>query len=182
MEGWKPLTTLARQAAVPEASARRYAEAFAAFFRSRKVGKVKLYPPESVALLQAISDAYGQGQRTPEVKELLASRFGQVHEVVTTRQETVTSTPPAELASILQTFTATVERLALAVERQNELLEGLARTGEALPGEPPSNSRQEAQEGPEEGQWVVPAVPAPENASEGNPRRSWWKRFWKSTS
>ena len=180
MEGWKPLTTLARQAEVPEASARRYAETFSPYFRFRKVGKVRLYDPACVPLLRVISETYAKGSRTPEVEEALSSRFGQVHEVVTPRQETATSPPPADLAPILQAFTATVERLATAVERQNELLEGLARARVALPGESPLNSRQEAQEGPEEGQATEPAAAVPENASEGKSRPSWWKRLWRN--
>ena len=179
VEGWRPLTTLARQAEVPEASARRYAETFSLYFRSRKVGKARLYDPACVPLLRVISETYGQGSRTPEVEAVVAARFGQVHEVVTTHQDTAISTPPAELAPILQAFTATVERLATAVERQNELLEGLARAGVALPGESPSNSRQEAQEGTEEGQEVVSAMPDQESVENGPSRLSWWQRLWR---
>lgn len=178
MEGWKPLTTLARQAEVPEASARRYADTFSPYFRFRKVGKVRLYDPACVPLLRVISETYAQGSRTPEVEEVLSSRFGQIHEVVTPRQEVATSTPPAELATILQAFTATVERLATAIERQNELLEQLAREGGAWPGESPLDSLQEVLGGPEKGETVEPAGVAPENVSEGRSRPSWWKRLW----
>lgn len=177
MEGWKPLTTLARQAEVPEASARRYAETFSPYFRSRKVGKVRFYDPACMSLLRVISETYAQGSRTPEVEEVLSSRFGQVHEVVTPRQETTTSLPPAELAPILQAFTATVERLATAVERQNELLEQLARAGVARPGESPSNSFQEAPGDPEGAQATELAVSIPESVSKGQIRLSWWKRL-----
>lgn len=180
MEGWKPLTTLARQAEVPEASARRYAETFSPYFRSRKVGKVRLYDPACMPLLRVISETYAQGSRTPEVEEVLSLRFGQVHEVLTPRQETLTSPPPADLAPILQAFTATVERLATAVERQNELLEKLARAGVALPGESPFISPQEAPGGPEGTGAIEPAAATPESTSEGNPRPSWWKRLFGS--
>lgn len=176
MEGWKPLTTLARQAEVPEASARRYAETFSPYFRSRKVGKVRFYDPACMPLLRVISETYAQGSRTPEVEEVLSSRFGQVHEVVTPRQETTTSLPPADLAPILQAFTATVERLVTAVERQNELLEQLARAGGARPGESPPNSPQEAPGGPEGAQAEL-AVSIPESVSKGRIRLSWWKRL-----
>ena len=179
MEGWKPLTTLARQAEVPEASARRYAETFSPYFRSRKVGKARLYDPACTPLLRVISETYAQGSRTPEVEEVLSARFGQVHEVVTPRQETATSPPSADLAPILQAFTATVERLTTAVERQNELLEGLARVGVALPEKSPSISLQEAPGGPEGVQATELAVPIPESVSKGQIRLSWWKRlFW----
>lgn len=178
VEGWKPLTILARRAEVPEASARRYAETFSPYFRSRKVGKARLYDPACVPLLRVISETYAQGSRTPEVEEVLAVRFGQVHEVMTPRQETATSTPPLDLAPILQAFTATVDRLATAVERQNELLEQLAQTGVALLGESPSNSLQKAPGGSEGEGTVEPEGAAPEKASEGRSRRSWWKRIW----
>ena len=175
MEGWKPLTTLARQAEVPEASARRYAETFSPYFRSRKVGKARLYDPACTPLLRVISETYAQGSRTPEVEEVLSLRFGQVHEVLTPRQENLTSPPPADLAA----FTATVERLTTAVERQNELLEGLARVGVTLPEKFPSISLQEAPGGPEGVQAIEPAVSIPESVSEGQIRLSWWKRlFW----
>lgn len=179
MEGWKPLTTLARQAEVPEASARRYAETFSPYFRSRKVGKVRVYDPACIPLLRVISETYAQGSRTPEVEEVLSSRFGQVHEVVTPRQEAATKPPSADLAPILQAFTATVERLATAVERQNELLEGLTRAGGALPGEFPSISRQDAPGGPEEGQAIKPVLAVPENGLGSKSRPSWWKRLWR---
>lgn len=139
---------------------------------------MRLYDPACVPLLRVISETYAQGSRTPEVEEALSLRFGQVHEVVTPRQESATSPPPADLAPIFQAFTATVERLATAVERQNELLEGLARAGGALPGESPPVSRQKAPGWPEEGQGVVPAMPDSENVLEGNLRSSWWKKIW----
>lgn len=185
MEGWKPLTTLARQAKVPEASARRYAETFSPYFRFRKVGKARLYDPACVPLLRVISETYGQGSRTPEVEEVVAARFGQVHEVVTHRQELATATSPAELAPILQAFTVSLDRLALAqerqntlLERQNELLGKLALAGVALPGKTPSDSPQEAPGGTEEGGGVESGGAVPENASEGQNWPSWWKRLW----
>ncbi len=128
MEGWKPLATLAREADVPEASARRYAETFSIFFRSRRVGKAMLYAPEAVDVLRAVSNAFGEGRRRPEVQELLAARFGQLHEVepvrdevVATRQEPATPPSSADLAPAVQAFTVAVDRLASAMERQNEL-------------------------------------------------------------
>ena len=128
MEGWKPLATLAREADVPEASARRYAETFSAFFRSRRAGKAMLYDPDAVDVLRAISDAFGEGRRRPEVQELLAARFGQTHEVkpvrdevVATRQEPATPQVLADLAPTIQAFTVAVDRLASAMERQNEI-------------------------------------------------------------
>lgn len=128
MEGWKPLATLAREADVPEASARRYAETFSAFFRSRRAGKAMLYDPEAVDVLRAVSNAFGEGRRRPEVQELLAARFGQLHEVepvrddvVATRQEPATPTSSADLAPTIQAFTVAVDRLASALERQNEI-------------------------------------------------------------
>lgn len=128
MEGWKPLATLAREADVPEASARRYAETFSAFFRSRRAGKAMLYDPDAVDVLRAISDAFGEGRRRPEVQELLAARFGQTHEVkpvrdevVATRQEPPTPQVLADLAPTIQAFTVAVDRLASAMERQNEI-------------------------------------------------------------
>ena len=128
MEGWKPLATLAREANVPEASARRYAETFSTFFRSRRVGKAMLYDPEAVDVLRAVSNAFGEGRRRPEVQDLLASRFGQLHEVepvrdevVATRQEPATPQVLADLAPAVQAFTVAVDRLASALERQNEI-------------------------------------------------------------
>ena len=81
------------------------------------------------------------------------------------------------LVALEQQATA-MERQNALLERQNELLENLARTGVALPGEYPSDSRQEAQEGPEEGEAVEPEGATPENASEGRSRPSWWKRLF----
>jgi hypothetical protein len=128
VEGWKPLATLAREADVPEASARRYAETFSAFFRSRRIGKAMLYDPEAVDVLRAVSNAFGEGRRRPEVQELLAARFGQLHEVepvrdevVATRQEPTAPTSSADLAPAVQAFTVAVDRLASALERQNEI-------------------------------------------------------------
>ena len=122
MEGWKPLATLAREADVPEASARRYAETFSTFFRSRRVGKAMLYDPEAVDVLRAVSNAFGDGRRRPEVQELLAARFGQLHEVepvrddvVATRQEPTAPTSSADLAPTIQAFTVAVDRLASAM-------------------------------------------------------------------
>lgn len=137
-----------------------------------------LYDAACVPVLQLISQTYAQGSRTAEVEEALSAHFGQVHEVVTPRQEIATIPPLAELAPILQAFTVTIERLALAVERQNEFLENLTRGGVALPGESPQNSRQEAPGGPGEREAAEPEGAAPENASGGRSRPSWWRRLF----
>jgi len=176
VEGWKPLATLAREADVPEASARRYAETFSAFFRSRRAGKAMLYDPEAVDVLRAVSKAFGEGRRRPEVQELLAARFGQLHEVepvrdevVATRQEPATPTSPADLAPTIQAFTVAVDRLASALERQNEIQ---ARTLAAMETR---LAALEAARTPQE-------APRPEERPEGHAevKTAREKPFWRS--
>jgi DNA-binding transcriptional MerR regulator len=83
------------------------------------------------------------------------------------------------ILAALERQNAALERQNTLLERQNELLEKLAGTGVALPGESPSNSLQEAPGWPKGGGAVEPEGAAPENASEGRSRRSWWERLWR---
>ena len=176
MEGWKPLATLARSVDVPEASARRYAETFSTYFRSRKVGKAILYDPEAGDVLRAISNAFGEGRRRAEVLDLLTARFDQTHEVTPVRGESspprhepATPMPAADIAPAIQAFPSAVDRLASAMERQNEIqARTLATIESRLAALEASSSQQDRRE---------PEAQAPDWQKGEAPQE---KPFWKS--
>ena len=86
----------------------------------------------------------------------------------------------AEALEVNRRILAALERQNALLDCQNMFLEQLARTGVALPGESPSISRQEAPGGSGGRGAVEPEGVAPENASEGLSRSSWWRRLWIS--
>lgn len=136
MDGWKPLATLAREAGVPEASARRYAEAFAVLVRSRRVGKAMLYAPEVGTILKAAADGFAEGLRREEVAEKLALAFGRVHDVapggddVATTRHSPSSTPASmDVPAILAALTPLADRFVSALEKAAEALAILAARG-----------------------------------------------------
>lgn len=133
LDAWKPLATLAREAGVPEASARRYADAFQALVRSRRMGKAVLYAPEVAEILKLAADGFANGQRRDEIAEILATRFGRVHEVATggessaNRQTVATTATPsgvqaADIHAILAVLAPLADRFVGALEKAAEAL------------------------------------------------------------
>lgn len=124
MDGWKPLATLAREVGVPEPSARRYAHAFAALVRSRRIGKATLYAPEVGELLRIAAEGFAAGRRRDEVAGELAGRFGRVHDVAPRGDDAATtpagaSVPAGDLAALLalgDRFVSVLERAVVALE------------------------------------------------------------------
>lgn len=120
-DGWKPLATIARLVDVPEASARRYVQAFPTFFPARKVGKATVYPPEAGDILRLASDLFGQGARRAEVEAALSERFAPTVDVVASRHDPATESPTA-LVDVVGRLAAAMERQAAALERIAERL------------------------------------------------------------
>lgn len=159
MDGWKPLATLAREVGVPEPSARRYAHAFAALVRSRRIGKATLYAPEVGELLRIAAEGFAAGRRRDEVADDLAGRFGHVHDVVPGGGDDVATTTPAGAsvpAGDLAALLPLAERLVVALER---IAEGMA-----------ANRPQDAPE--DENRGIV------HGDAQKPPTRRWW-RFWR---
>jgi len=109
----------------------------------------------------------------------ILSLAGEIALRLQTKRQDETDQNSKRIWASLDRQTAALERQNALLERQNELLEGLTRAGVTLPGEYPSNSRQEAPGEPEGGKAIEPDTAAPENASEGLSRPSWWQRLWR---
>jgi len=178
-----------------DSSARRYVKTFKPFFPVASEGFPVRYRPEALEIMGLIVAAMRERLSQAEIEAAL-TQAGHARDVGKSPPPVFTTTPLPEIlnekvvgmvAKSVAESLAVGQREALevnrqilvALNRQNELLEGLARAGGALPGETPAISRQEAQEGPETGQATEPAAAAPENASEGNSRPSWWQRLWQ---
>lgn len=109
----------------------------------------------------------------------ILSLAGEIALRLQTKRQDETDQNSKHILASLDRQTAALERQNALLERQNELLEGLTRAGVALPEKYPSNSRQEAPGEPEGGKAIEPDTAAPENASEGLSRPSWWQRLWR---
>ena len=146
MDGWKPLATIARDVGVPEPSARRYANAFAEFVRSRKIGKATLYAPELGELLRIAAAGFANGQRRDEVAADLAKRFGRVFDVPGGDEPATTPTvAPGQVG--LAALLPLAERFVTVLERGVAALEALAanRPVQAFKGDGQGNVHSESQ-------------------------------------
>ena len=173
---------LCKALGLPETTARRFIRGFEAFFPVATTGRPVRYRSEAVEVLRLVVDCHNQGMTQTETEVTLAgSGFAREAEPATKHQPpTANQEPKFELIdeSLAARLVAALERQNALLERQNELLENLARAGVALPGESPSVSLQEASGRPEGAKVIEPDTAAPENASEGKSRPSWWQRLW----
>lgn len=176
-----------------DSSARRYVKTFKAFFPVASDGFPVRYRGEAVEIMGMVMAAMKERRSRAEIEAALA-RAGHSRDVVKSSSPATTSPQfeiveesvvkmvaksSAEALEVNRRILAALERQNALLDCQNMLLERLARAGVALPGEPPSNSLQEAPGGPEGGGVMEPEGTAPENALEGRSRRSWWKRLWR---
>lgn len=82
MGEWKPLSRLAQEIGIPEASVRRYAlEYFSDFIPVRRQGRTNLVNVDSVPVIKRASVLFADGQGREQVREALEREFGRVHEV-----------------------------------------------------------------------------------------------------
>ncbi|WP_027184264.1 hypothetical protein [Desulfovibrio inopinatus] len=65
------MSEMARQANVPETSARRYVEQFNEFFIIQKAGARKLFASSGVPLLRSIAEAFKRGKDRDDIAQLL---------------------------------------------------------------------------------------------------------------
>ncbi len=135
---WKPLATHAREAGIPEPSARRYLASFKNWFPTRKAGKgskALVYGPDTPALLKAISEGFADGKRRAEVEELLAVKFPAMNEVKPIPPEEPSSpaqapdpnSSPPTLPEVMTALIPLAERFLTAYEAQTKALEAIAR-------------------------------------------------------
>lgn len=170
-----------------DSSARRYVKAFKAFFPIVSEGFPVRYRGEAVEIMGMIAVAMKERHSRTEIEEALA-RAGYSRDVEKSSPPVFTTSPLAEILnervvkivakSVTESLVAgqqealEVNRCILAaLERQNELLEQLTRSGMTLPGVFPSNSHQEDRERPDES-------PSAESAETGHNELPWWKRLF----
>lgn len=178
-----------------DSSARRYVKAFKAFFPVASDGFPVRYRGEAMEIMSMIVAAMKERHSRAEIEAALA-HAGHSRDVGKSSPPVFTTSPLPEMLneSVVKMVAKSVaeslaagQREALevnreilaALNRQNELLENLARAGVALPGESPSISLQEVLGGPEGTRAIEPAAATPESTSEGKSRSSWLGRFWR---
>lgn len=119
---WLPLTTLARSVGVPEASARRYAEAFPEHFQVRRMGKINAFHVDAGPVLKRISELFGQGMGRAQVADILRSEFLKTHELEQV-PHTGDDPPPGQLPALVRAEigTALAEALCTVANQQARL-------------------------------------------------------------
>ena len=190
----KPTVTLAEiceALGMADSSARRYVKTFKAFFPVVSEGFPVRYRGEAVEIMGMIVAAMKERRSRAEIEAAIA-RAGHSRDVVKSSSPPTTSPQfeiieesvvkmvaksSAETLEVNRRILAAMERQNALLDCQNMLLERLVQAGVALPGELPSNSRQEASGRLEEGEDRESVVATSENAEKGQNRPSWWKRF-----
>jgi len=160
MTGYRKLSELARQAGLPDTTARRYMGQFKEYFPSKREGRTRLFPEEGAETLKEIAKLYSQGLTAPQVEERLRGQFEQ------TIETEETSLTVADRERELQSR----ERLAQALEtlaNQKEKLLELDRTDQAL-----AEKNRELERELSELRDRLDRL-------EGKDRGPWWKRLLK---
>ncbi len=75
------IAQVAKEAGLPETTARRYANNFQSFFHAQTYGRAKKYPPEAVELVREIAAMYDSGKETAEIEAVLQATRTQVIDV-----------------------------------------------------------------------------------------------------
>lgn len=119
---WLPLTTLARQVGIPEASARRYADTFGEFLQVRKMGKANLHHVDGGKVLKRVSELFGQGMGRAQVADILRSEFLKTHELEHV-PHTGDDPPPGQLPALVRAEigTALAEALRTVADQKTRL-------------------------------------------------------------
>lgn len=131
---WLAFKDIELQTGIPSTSLRRFAEKFPAFLAGKRVERAVCFPPESVPIFRRIHELFRAGKHTAEVNTILALEHVATLDVSAIPTGVTTSpTPsqPADLAPMIRDFTASVDRLTAALERQNELQARTLETMEA---------------------------------------------------
>lgn len=118
------ISEIAKRLGMAENTARRYANLFGDYIKSRQYGRSMKYDPESLEVLAAVSRMYSDGLGTQEIQERLRGAY----------TLTVNMEPENDGSSVLPPNVNTINeiretmlRLALHIERQEVLNQALVK-------------------------------------------------------
>lgn len=112
-EEWLTIVEIAKRLDLAENTARRYANLFGEYLRSRKFGRATKYHPDALNVLSTISQLYKDGMSTEEVRERLAEAFPQHIDAEDPEDES-----PQLPAMINPEIQKTLDNLAEYIKRQ----------------------------------------------------------------
>lgn len=146
---WLSFKDVERETGIPSTSLRRFAERFPMFLAGRRIDRALCFPPDALATFRRIAELYRDGKQTSEVAAILATEQAPTLDVRPIPTDATTVPTPAhaaDLAPVILTFSAAVDRLAMALERQNEIQARTLATMEsrlaALEGEKAASGRE----------------------------------------
>jgi hypothetical protein len=156
-EDWISLPQVAERAKIPETTARRYANTFKRFLTTKESGNITLYHPETVGILQKISERYRRRQTTDQIIEELRMSYGETFEIEGNHlPQRIGYAPTAPLEEIAKAMTA----LATQKEEVMALIEKQRRLEQRISELEAKQKREDALQG----------------------FLSWWKNVWKRGS
>jgi len=134
---WLKVSEIASETNIHDNTIRRYIKLFPSYFTRKQFGKTAKYGRGAVELVKAISTAYGSGQGTEEIREMLKTQLPQVFDVAEEQpSHNLTTIPPPlkAIESLLEANRqATREDLqALKREIVEEVLEGMRKEKKPL--------------------------------------------------
>jgi hypothetical protein len=75
MAGWMLLGELAKDAKISDSTARRYANLFSAYLKSRSFGRTTKYLPDCLPVFLRVAELYQEGKNTIEILDMLPEEF-----------------------------------------------------------------------------------------------------------
>lgn len=119
MEEWLSIAEIADKSGIPENTARRYVGKFSDFIQVKSTGRAKKYPPETIGVVERISQLYQGGKSTDEIYELLSREQPLVVEVEQEEQPSLSLTPYEVMEEFRRTnmlILQTMQQVSQAVE------------------------------------------------------------------
>lgn len=143
-ETWMSLPQIAEKAEIPETTARRYANTFKRFLKTKNSGNITLYHPETIRVLKEIAVAYRRRQSTDQIMEELRMSYGETFEMeanyLPQRMGHSQVAPLEEIAKAMTALATQREETLALIEKQRRLeqriseLEAKQRREDALHG------------------------------------------------
>lgn len=161
---WLSFKDVERETGIPGTTLRRFAERFPAYLPGKRIDRALCFHCEAVATFRRIHELYRNGKQTPEIMAIIATELAPTLDVkpIPTNATTVpTVSSSGDLAPMVASFAQAVDRLAGALERQNELqsrsVEALERrlaVLEAMVAKVPADSVPNASKQPWWRRWI----------------------------
>jgi len=135
VEEWLSIAEIAEKTGIPENTARRYVGKFSDFIQVKSTGRAKKYPPDTIQVVERISQLYQAGKGTDEIYELLSREQPLMVRIDEEEQPSLSLSPYEVMEEFRRTnslILQTMQQVTRAVEAMTAQQEDLAEAREKI--------------------------------------------------